>query len=407
MNFRRAFRLSFLILILVSMATKRGYAQREWTMVSSNNAFGEFLFATADTGYGAVRAQNEHALMRTTNGGYTWSSVILPIDSVDLVGLAVFGSSGWLLAGDLRTRAVTWLLKTTDYGSTWSKLPINFDGMGIDFYRFIFKSSTFGYLVGGNLLLTTDGGQSWEPRALPPSNGSIQGFIMRFGPPNVITGTGYDKTGDQHYQYPFISTDSGATWYRQEEYGAVMTYVGNDTWIWDNLQSTDNGQTWDTIPTTSQGVNATIITDTLGHGMFASYNNNQWDSVLYFTTDYGRSWDSSKVPFARIDYGDIVGDTWYVESNGQLYRSPPAPSTVGQTTQPAQFRILTNPTTLFLRISQEDIPGEIRIVDFLGRTVARYSIQGGEFSMDVSSLPEGLYWVVARSGALPFVHLSQ
>lgn len=117
--------------------------------------------------------------------------------------------------------------------------------------------------------------------------------------------------------------------------------------------------------------------------------------------------------FRNTGLGVIIGNVWYLlsyDSTGRtasLYRSISNSSSVSQTNQPPQFHILTNPATHFLQISLEDVPDEIRIVDFLGRTVARYSTLGGEFSADVSGLPEGLYWVVVRSGAKAFMHLSE
>jgi hypothetical protein len=192
-----------------------------------------------------------------------------------------------------------------------------------------------------------------------------------------------------------------------------MVYIGQNTWINNNAWSTDNGQSWDSIPTNPLFVTSPIFTDTLGHAMYTGCGGIDLDTLLYYTTNYGHSWNNVNAPFLIIQSGLIIGDVWYVlgyerdSSTISLFRSTISSLSVSQTNQSPQFHILTNPATHFLQLSLEDTPDDIRIVDFLGRTVARYSTLGGEFSADVSGLPEGLYWVVARSGAKAFIHLSE
>jgi photosystem II stability/assembly factor-like uncharacterized protein len=416
MIYQRAFRLSLLCLalILASISPEHAFAQRLWEPIPGSLYIG----FPSDTGYGLTidTLANTDTLVRTTNGGKSWQQVELPIDSHSFWGggsypmlpgnLSFVGPIGWLLAGTPGgLYGFQHLLKTTDYGFTWSTLSMD-STLGAD--NIIFKSQSLGYLAaGGSLYITRDGGQTWQHQGTgPPSGGySIIGYIyLDDGPANVIEGTGYVSSKDPGTYYPYVSTDAGETWY--PVYEPMDWYIGRDIWITFHDRTTDYGQTWNPVPTTAYIYGGYLITDTLGHGMFTGYDGHS-DSVLYFTTDYGSTWDSVNVPFAGINNGLIVDNTWYVEYEGQLYRSPPALGSVAQTSQTRQFQILTNPAAHVLQLSLEEIPDEIRIVDFLGRTVGNYSTQGGAFSVDVSALPAGLYWVVTRSGAQSFVHLTE
>jgi hypothetical protein len=333
--------------------------------------------------------------------------------------LTFFGSYGWLVVypNNIEGQQAR-LLQSSDYGYTWNVLPMDSSLSASNIY---FKSASLGYLWWDNFFyISTDSGKSWLSRSVPPSplNGSS---ILEVGQPNVVIGKSNGPLSGI-----YVSMDTGATWNEYHwpaiPYIAVPVgppaYIGSNTWITQNEWSTDNEQTWDTVPTTAQSVFGTMVTDTLGHGMFTGYDlaNNQDDSILYFTSNFGHSWDSVKVPFGEIEEGVIIGDVWYVvppsiDSNSELrtvlFRSMAVPSSVSQATQPPQFQILTNPATHVLELSLEEIPDEIRIVDFLGRTVAQYATQGGAFSVDVSSLPEGLYWVVTHGGARSFMHLTE
>lgn len=412
MTCKRAFRPSLFLTIMgiLCASSEQCRGQEVWTQVSLPDVAVPFSlnieFPTADTGYATHLSDS---LFRTTDGGQSWAAVDLQLDHPEpsaygTSALTFFGPNGWLVVYEADSNAtLTRLLKTTDYGFTWTMIP--FDSSLTQLYIY-FKSSSLGYLSGSNLnnnflSITTNGGYTWQKRTLPPAgiNGNSLGPI---GQPNIITGYSYGASADSVLTY--LSTDTGATWNLYT--GAEMAYVGANTWITYNGWSSDNGKSWITFATGDTGVLGGIIADTLGHAMSKPFN--PTDNVLYFTTDYGHSWGTTQVPFYEIHGAAIAGDAWYVlgANARQLYRSSAPHLTVSQTTGATQFQILTNPAMHFLQISLEETPDDIRIVDFLGRTVARYSTQGGAFSADVSGLPEGLYWVVWRDGAKPFVHLN-
>ncbi len=414
--------LFFIALWLTNVSSIPAYGQRVWSLVSSDFKGGSLQFPTADTGYAVVIGGVLHttSVIRTTDGGQSWNPVDLPLTSFwgyQYTNLTFCGSLGWLVTTAVDSTGypiVTKLLGTMDYGFTWSMIPI--DSSSWFNTGIYFKSPSLGYLWGDDRFdISTDSGRTWQPRTVPPGIGG--GSVQLIGEPNVVLGLG--NGGCEFCSAPFLSTDTGATWsvYDSSLHLAglpYMAYIGSGTWIGSNGWSTDNGLTWDNVLTTAHGHGgvSAIYTDTLGHGMFAFYHIGS-DTELYFTNDYGHSWDSIKWTFGVVGAGVINGDDWFLSSyesateKSSLYRSIAVPSGVTQTTSPAQFQILTNPASHVLELSLEEIPDEIRIVDFLSRTVGNYTTQGGAFSVDVSALPAGLYWVVTRDGAQPFVHLNE
>jgi len=94
-------------------------------------------------------------LMRTNDGGETWSRVALPV-KVELYHLDfVGGSDGWIV-GDNGT-----ILFTFDGGLTWTRQK---SGTTKSLYNVDFRDGREGYAVGGKgtILRTETGGETWE-----------------------------------------------------------------------------------------------------------------------------------------------------------------------------------------------------------------------------------------------------
>ncbi|CAN5403530.1 hypothetical protein BH10ACI1_BH10ACI1_23720 [soil metagenome] len=94
-------------------------------------------------------------VMRTNNGGETWSRVILPT-KLELFHLDfVNNTTGWIVgAGGL-------ILKTLDSGLNWQ---IQRSNTKSDLYNVDFRDENNGFAVGedGTILRTENGGETWE-----------------------------------------------------------------------------------------------------------------------------------------------------------------------------------------------------------------------------------------------------
>lgn len=120
----------------------------------------------------AVGASN--AVVRTADGGITWSSIVGPAVGVALNAVAMHGVDEWYV-GTAGGR----LYYTRNGGSTWTE--VGFSGSGAGAVKDIaFASPTVGYMVHntaaglGRLFRTIDGGHSWyvasEARVTQPTN---------------------------------------------------------------------------------------------------------------------------------------------------------------------------------------------------------------------------------------------
>ena len=117
----------------------------------------------------AVGASN--AVLRTENGGETWSVITGPAVGVDLNAVWVRSADEWFIGAN---NGRLWY--TRDGGETWTEK--SFPGSGTGVVRDIsFATPTVGYLAhdtvapAGRILRTIDGGSSWY--VMPEGTGSI------------------------------------------------------------------------------------------------------------------------------------------------------------------------------------------------------------------------------------------
>lgn len=118
-----------------------------------------------------VAVGQSNAVVRTTNGGVTWSLVVGPSVGVNLNTVWVRGKDEWFVGN-----AAGNLYYTRDGGTTWTLKA--FPGSAAGVVRDIaFSNPTVGYLAhdtaagAGRILRTVNGGQSWY--VAPEGTGNI------------------------------------------------------------------------------------------------------------------------------------------------------------------------------------------------------------------------------------------
>jgi photosystem II stability/assembly factor-like uncharacterized protein len=224
---------------------------------------GRLFFRTELEGWCA----SGEALLKTTDGGTTWQSVLPPGTSVYVHEIRMFDENegiGW------DTRAVS---RTTDGGRTWARVP-NVQGLkqvsctGAGFCAGL--ASTYG-----PVLVSSDRGQTWTDAQIPltaPDQDKISA-IHAVGPGNVVAvgsdiGHSYARdvepllnAGQPGPSFPpprgLILKWDGSTWTRitheepRQFAGAYFVDV-NDGWLpaYENAiyKTTDAGQTLQFVP---------------------------------------------------------------------------------------------------------------------------------------------------------------
>lgn len=117
-----------------------------------NALYSDLTFLNETTGY----AITQGFIVKTTDGGSTWTSITLPI-STPLKKIQFTDSqTGYIIGGD-NTFGV--LLKTIDGGQNWT--VINLNSLESPYGMFFLDNNT-GFITGKNLFIkTTNGGQTW------------------------------------------------------------------------------------------------------------------------------------------------------------------------------------------------------------------------------------------------------
>lgn len=140
----------------------------------------------------AVGANN--AVLRTANGGATWTGLTGPAVGVDLNTVWMRTDSEWFVGA-----ANGNLYYTRDYGATWT--TVAFSGAGGGQVRdIVFATPSVGYMahdtaaVAGRILRTIDGGNSWyvlpEGTGAIVANDQINALAACGEDPNIVYGGG-------------------------------------------------------------------------------------------------------------------------------------------------------------------------------------------------------------------------
>ena len=240
--------------------------------------------------------------------GYMWKTLTsMPGPSNNLRNIYVSpdGSKLFIFEEESASRTVVWM--SADDGATWKKI-------------FSKQGTVIGYLsstVGGSkitlvsddrrhLYISTDGGQNWTGRALPPWYlrviASLDGsFLVACG-------------GDDDIGYTTdISTDDGQTW-TQQFIGSIgcPTYISNNGTMMapsdarEIVKSTDYGQTWTEIFNFSN--NPRLIS-------FSNNGNNVFEGDR-ISLDGGNHWTPSN---ASIPSGNKIMEVGISEDGKKLF----------------------------------------------------------------------------------------
>jgi photosystem II stability/assembly factor-like uncharacterized protein len=168
--------------------------------VTLNNVF----FLDANTGW-AVGASGRCA--RTTDGGTTWANVTMPPTATFTLYSVHFQNpnNGYIVGG---TATEGYVMKSTDGGATWSSPPLQIAAQPLYAVKLI--SNAVAVTVGnsGAIYATTDSGATWNVRTTPP------GAFRPLRSLSVVANTVF-AAGDT---VVIVSTNGGSNWTRRNTY---------------------------------------------------------------------------------------------------------------------------------------------------------------------------------------------
>ena len=209
------------------------------------------------------------------------------------------------------------ILKTTDQGSNWEVIyESDVNGTGVTSIFFLTTEHGFAGLMGGNVMITTDGGLNWSSSDIDPLTdqgevGDLEFFDANNGVAVTIWGGIY------------TTTDGGASWTvattnyiggHDVAYADANTLfaVGNDQKIY---KSIDGGKNWSQIYSgTFQQINLGVHFADANNGLVTSE-----EGAVFVTADGGNTWNNYTV---AGQFGLMRG-AWVLDENNMYATGTP------------------------------------------------------------------------------------
>lgn len=265
---------------------------------------------------GNTAAGRNNSILYSTNRGVTWTvqsslpgAYLRVIDMID-------ENTGWISGNN------GLVLKTTNGGAIWTTVVIpGASTQSLTYVQFVNASTgwVFGYSAGPNLFKTTDGGNTWQTQTFGSTDNGARWATM------LNANTGYYISYNITNSRLFKTTNGGDNWTEQSYpsprnlWSMKMVSVDSGYICGDGgyLARTVNGSTWTQVSTpTNHNYTATDWKD---------FNNGVLGAGSGFvgrTTDKGQSWTlgntgGSSVWSVRMQHPDTV---WVSQGFGFLHK---------------------------------------------------------------------------------------
>ncbi len=323
-----------------------------------------------------VNPSTQNALLRTTNGGETWSDVTnIPAPKPSGI-CAILADFDPVIYACGRYAGPSVFIKSTDGGATWTSKDLSpFANMLIDIHFFHPDTGIISGAYGNSaaILRTVNGGESWE---------------------RIFTSSHQDEWS---WKISFPTRTDG--------FVSLQTY-GDSVFF---LQTTDGGNTWKEKfflkaggLYSPQGIG--FVSKSVGWiGAYPSFGTNRSEAT-YKTTDGGATWaiDPSSKNINRFRW---LNDTIGFAAGNTVYKySRTAPTSVRRAELRPAVRLeqnFPNPfnprTTIRFSVAERSFVS-LRVFDLLGREAAvllqEDELPAGEYSIpfDGAAFSGGVYW---------------
>ncbi|MBI5474928.1 MAG: choice-of-anchor J domain-containing protein [Ignavibacteriae bacterium] len=415
--------------------------QPGWTSQTSGitNQFYSVKAVNATTAWAAAVGGR---VLRTTNGGGTWTSVGGGrIGTADIYAIDAVSSTTAFVTTTPST--ATYIFRTTNGGTSWDTVFTQAGGF-IDAFKMYDANNgiALGDPVGGKwvILTTTNGGASWSRLATEPTQvgteAGTQNDLATFGTTHIWFGS---SAAGRVYR----STNAGATWtsptvpgaaagtrvisvwFNDANYGIVGHYTTSG--VYNAARSTDGGATW---TATTVGAATTYNIAVAGSGV------DFWmarGTDVFKSTNRGATWASSYTgagTFYDLDFFTLGANTygWGVKDNGNIVMYYGTISGVDgeENTLPTTFDLAQNypnpfnPATTIRYALPEAVRVNLSIYNLLGQRVAELTneVQSAGYYNVVwngrndagSQVATGVYFYrieATPNGGSPFVSLKK
>ncbi len=346
---------------------------------------------------GLVCGHNQ--IWRTTNGGDNWAAVYTGNDAISLEEVRWASDQVALAVGLSQDGSKGLILRSTDGGQTWSQVSNSIASIFTDVF---FVNESVGYLCGGNtrILKTTNGGQSWTSQF---SDNQSDLFSIHF----INENEGYAAGGVNGTGRLLRTTNGGGTWtdvnlpapfllhsvFFASQNTCYLAGVGG------KMRKTVNGGTdWTELTTanTSNILDLYFFDQTFGFLVGGTVS----VTSLQKTVNGGGYW-SNDAPNAGAGLFsiDFVGTTGYaVGVNGTVVKTVVTVATE-ELEDATAVRLYPNPCRDELVLEMQAPNGlEISLIDVNGKLLQSAKTQSTIANLNVSELVPGIYFLKIKTG---------
>lgn len=258
------------------------------------------------------RTTNAGRVLRSTDYGTTWTDLGNITGGMNIANIKSAGEGkAYILTGNSN------IYRTTDYGANWTNLGSVSNNTPFNaLYQRSYGLEASGNTVlvsdtaggGGHIFRSTDSGENWTDLGTHTTS-ALYNFERVS---NGLLVMSWDGT-------IMKSTDDGATWISKGTYGSspmyAHRYIGNDTVLTASgagviYRSTDNGDSWTQVgnfPTT-EADNIMNLGD--GKALYSTYTGTK---TTYYTSDYGATWVSRGAFTGSPAMGDHIDGNVFVD----------------------------------------------------------------------------------------------
>ncbi len=402
------------------------YGQSNWYQIARPTTRNLNKASFIDSAHGWV-AGDYGTILKTTNGGKNWS-VQNAGSTDDIKYIFMFNERiGWAISWqqyvDTSTYFGSTLLKTTNGGTTWS--GTQFPEHGNYFYTLIFFDSLNGLIggSGGGIQRTTNGGARWTNTATDSS--AATGFAIRnitfysrqygfaMGGIFDITGSILRTTNGGEYWTGSTVSPEPVFEVHYIDSAHVVGITGDYEYGPSMIKTKDGGDQWEYIYLGFWGLPRAMAFRTPAEGWVPIANQ------IMVTRDTARTWQIEDTLGSRqlSDLVFIDSLTGYaVGDSGAIFKYSSKPLGVSENSMspPLSSHLMENypnpfnpATTIRFRVapSQRNEKTILTVLDLLGRevtTLVNGEKTAGDYSVvwDARSFSSGVYFYKLQSGSV-------
>lgn len=393
-------KLFFLLPLILSSYFSFGQWVPQYT--GTANTLTDVVFINQDTGL----VSGVHTILRTIDGGKTWTKQ--GYQNYFLEGICFSSGANAFAVGFNFTSSKAIILKSSDYGGTWSVKTIPVNSILKDVF---FVNSNIGFAIGtgGVVLKTINAGSSWN---ILPTGTSLTLYSVFFKNANNGTIVG----GHIGKSIILKTTNGGQNWSSDTTLGttsfqSVYFPSQNVGYIagWDGqiLKTENGGNSWvlkQSVPSDGD-LDIHFINDSVGY----IAGGNPDSAYIKKTINGGTSWTGYKtqatqgmvaVFFPTNSIGYCVGSGGLIlkTTNGGTL------NILGNTLK-VEFNLFPNPVIDILKIDCDNYPKNltVSVFDSFGRLYIQKQISELNHNLNLSRLKAGQYIITISTAEGRFI----